>query len=87
MARIISVREILDDPECQYKAAFDTKTGVIHYYSLNSKKKYEELTNYAATINDLKDNLKDQETAVKLNENSFKNSFYIGNNIFAEGNE
>ena len=36
MRRMITIREILENPDCPYKAAFDTNLKTIHYYITGS---------------------------------------------------
>jgi len=40
MARIMSVREILDDETSPYKPAFDTNLKLIFFFTTNSKKQF-----------------------------------------------
>ena len=82
MARILSVREIINDDKCPYKAAFDVKLGTVHYFSLSSKNEFLDLTN-EETADELKYKLLDQESPISLN----RNSFYVRNNLFAQGKD
>ena len=90
MSRIMSVREILDDESCPYKAAFDTNLKIIHYFTTNAdgkftmeilKEKYLPITN-RETADGIMPNFNDELKPVLLN----KDETYIKQNIFAEGN-
>ena len=89
LARIMSVREILSDESCPYKAAFDAKLKLIHYYTTNSKgqytmetlkDKYLPITNQE-TVNALMPSFSKELEPVELN----KDETYVLANIFAGG--